>query len=352
MPQKNPFGNFLRLLVPVLAICVLGLSVLYSSKKDLFYDQLKFIFAGIAISFILVHFNLNKIQPLTYFIFIICIIINILPIILGPEIRGSRRWIYMGSFGIQTSEILKIGFVLFISNLVAILNVNNASIKLFSSFLLIGIAVFLVLIEPDLGSALIIFSCAVLIIIFSGLSFLKIVSFIILCLLFLIPTWAFVLKDYQKERIFSYINPALDTTGSSYNVKQAIISVGSGGLLGKGFGEGTQSQLRFLPEYHTDFIFSAFAEEWGFLFSLLLFFLYCVVFYNLLYLFKNAKSKFVSYIPIAVFFVFFVQISINLGMNIGLLPVTGVPLPFMSYGGSSMLASFILLGLAIGSQNT
>jgi rod shape determining protein RodA len=261
------------------------------------------------------------------------------------SIRGSKRWIDIGFFQFQTSEFFK---PFFISCLAAVLNAPNrfSRLKLFAVFGMFLIPCFAIFLQPDLGSAIIYTTTFAAIFFFSGLSS-KITAIISAVLVGVIPfLWPF-LKEYQKARIIGFLNPELDPQGITYNVTQAIIAVGSGGFLGKGLGLGTQAQYRFLPEFHTDFAFASFIEQFGFVGGVLLFLIYALLFYRLvkkMFLYKDSDYKFLFLIG-TISLIFF-EAVINIGMNLGLMPVTGIALPFISYGGSSLLSTMMLLGIA------
>lgn len=261
-----------------------------------------------------------------------------------PEIRGSRRWIPLGNFNLQTSEVLKIGFILLCASFFKNINVNKFSFKLVFLIVTVIACLAIVFIEPDLGTTVLILFTFISFVFFANLQIKKFFLFGLLILLAFIPGY-FSLKTYQKERIIGFLNPAHDIQGTTYNVFQSIVAIGSGGFAGKGFGLGTQSHLRFLPEYHTDFIFATFAEEWGFVFSVVLLILYNILLAGIIFCAKNSKTIFGKYLCLGVFSLLSIQIFINIGMNLGLLPVTGIPLPFLSYGGSSIITCFILIGL-------
>ena len=202
----------------------------------------------------------------------------------------------------------------------------------------------LVFIQPDLGTSIVIISIVLAILWFGGLKKIYFVVSLLLVGVFSTPLWS-LLKDYQRERILVFLNPSLDILGSGYNVIQSSIAIGSGGLFGRGFGRGTQSHLQFLPVFWTDFVFAAFAEEWGFVGVMLLLSLFTILFFIILTISVKTKDSFGSLISIGVFTVFFLQFIVNVGMNLGIMPVTGIPLPLVSYGGSSLLTSAFLLGL-------
>ena len=264
---------------------------------------------------------------------------------LGEITRGSTRWISLGIINIQPSEFIKIAIILALSSILSSKTSKYIDIKsVILSLLILVPAFLLVFLQPDLGTSLVLVAVFLVLIFYSGV---KLSYVLILILLFAIssaPIW-FNLKEYQKDRVISFVNPSLDPLGTGYNALQSQIAIGSGRFTGKGLGGGTQSRLGFLPENNTDFVFASYSEEWGTVGSILLVTLYFITLYYLLILFSQVKSYFSKYVILGVMIVFWVHIFINIGMNIGLLPVTGIPLPFFSYGGSSFLALSIMLGI-------
>jgi rod shape determining protein RodA len=261
---------------------------------------------------------------------------------------GSQRWIYLWGFSLQPSEIAKITFILALSKFYSetfsqkLFNIRD----LFFPFFLLIITFLPIYFQPDLGTA-----GMVVLVFFSMIFFLNInkrsFSLFFFFVLLLLPFFWFFLKDYQKRRVLIFLNPELDPLNAGYQAIQSKIAVGSGGLMGKGFKMGTQSQLRFLPEQHTDFVFSVWAEEWGFWGCLFLLFLFFFILYRGLRTAYNSKNLCGSFLAIGISILFFWQLTINVFMTIGLFPVVGVPFPFFSYGGSSMLSCMIGIGLLL-----
>jgi rod shape determining protein RodA len=204
----------------------------------------------------------------------------------------------------------------------------------------------LVVLQPDFGTAMVLFAIWFGLLLASGISFKHIVTVFIIGTVSFLLAWQFAFKPYQKARIKIFVNPLADIRGSGYNAYQSTIAVGSGGLVGKGVGQGTQSRLNFLPEYKTDFIFAAYAEEWGFVGAVLLLVFFVVIFIKLAWYAYVADSPFEALFTYGVFIWFLTHVIINVGMNIGIMPITGIPLPFMSYGGSHLLAEALALGMA------
>ena len=259
--------------------------------------------------------------------------------------RGTTGWIGFSSFNVQPVEIVKLIMVIFLASFLS-KKKNELSnlVKIVASIVLVSIPVFLVIKQPDFGSSIIIMGTWIVMLLVSGINK---KSIFVLFLIFIVTATGgyFLLKDYQKERIANFVNPQNDPQGSGYNVIQSMVAVGSGGIFGKGLGHGSQSQLNFLPEKHTDFIFAVLAEELGLLGSGIVLFLFGVILYRLKETARLARDNFGYLIVIGVMAMVLTQVFINIGMNIGLMPVTGVPLPFLSYGGSSLVSVLASLGL-------
>lgn len=269
----------------------------------------------------------------------------VLVFVLGETILGSVRWISLGIINFQPSEFAKFGLVVFTAfYLKKRPKIFVQPKELLYFFALVVPIILLVVLQPDLGSSIILTLLLAGMLFASGLNWLYFVAAVGLFGALSAPIWH-LLKEYQQHRILVFLNPSLDTLGRGYNVIQSLISVGSGGVLGKGFGHGTQSHLNFLPIYWTDFVFAAFAEEWGFLGVLVLLSLFTALFLTILYCVSKSTDRTGSILATGAFVILFAQFFINIGMNMGMLPVTGIPLPLVSYGGTSMITSALLLGL-------
>ncbi len=328
----------------LLCIGLLGLFLLLTLGTGIFYQQLFFIFLG----FLLLLFFSN-IEPLLLWWFapIGYVLGNILLALsyLGPNIRGATRWIMIAGAQLQPSELAKPIFLLSFSYFMA--KYSPRRLKYLSlHFVLFLIPFLLVFKQPDLGSSLVYASFWIGMMVAGGLP-LSVIGLAMASGIFVLPyAWTHLLP-YQKSRIETFINPALDPRGTGYNAIQAMIAVGSGQLFGRGLGLGTQSHLRFLPEHHTDFIFATLVEELGFAGGFLMFVLYAALLYRIIRPFITGKyhdMKVFAY-SFGLFAFMFGQIFINTGMNIGLIPVTGITLPFISYGGSSILSLSIAFGI-------
>ncbi|MFA5990747.1 MAG: rod shape-determining protein RodA [Candidatus Doudnabacteria bacterium] len=351
----NFFKRFKHFDIPLLATTLLlslaGIAILYSTtlsetSNSLFYRQVLILAVGLGISLFLSVLDYHTLAKANRIIYVVFIVLLVYLEIFGSVIRGGTRWLDLGFFRFQPAEFVKLVVIFGLARLLYLKRGQINSFKtLLWSFSYALLPAGLVILEPDLGSAIIILSLWLGIILLSPIKkkFLAImfVSFLVVAGL----GWKFFLKDFQKDRIMVFIDPKLDPRGKGYNVRQATIAVGSGQFTGRGLGKGVQSQHKFLPERQTDFIFAAGSEEIGFIGSFSLLGLYFFLFFRILKVMKKAKDDLGMYIAGGVLFLFFGHVIINIGMNIGLLPVTGIPLPFVSAGGSSLIVSLMALGV-------
>jgi rod shape determining protein RodA len=267
--------------------------------------------------------------------------------ILGRTVSGARRWIHLGPLTVQPSELFKLIFIITLAwALTSARGERLSRASLVGTFVLLGVPFFLVVRQPDLGTALVLVPVLGATLVGLGLR-MKVLGGLALGSVALMPLAWFVLKPYQRDRLLVYLDPFRDPLGTAYNVIQAKIAIGSGQLLGKGIGGATQSRLAFLPERHTDFIFAVFAEMWGFLGCLVLVVAYALLVLRGFEIAAGTRETRGRILALGVTSVFAVQILINIGMVTGLLPIVGIPLPLMSYGGSSMVVSLTALGLLI-----
>lgn len=339
--------------LPVLLIYLFGLINLLGIRPDLTVRHIVFFVIGL-VFFLMVRvlrinnqfFRLNA--SVIYWVFILLLVITYF---FGVEVNGSRRWFDIYFFRFQPSEFIKVFFIIFLANMFAKYQAYSQKQQIF--LLTLGYTVLpflLVFRQPDLGSAVVIFVIFIVMSLLSTIPKKHILVFFIVCVSLLPALW-FVMHDYQRDRIIGFIKPSYNVSSTSYNMTQAIIAIGSGTLTGKGLGLGKQSQLYFLPEYHTDFVFSSFVEQFGFIGGFILIVLY-LIFFALLFMrmVKYMKEKDISgkfnYYYIVGFSAFLIfQTCVNMGMNLGLLPIAGITLPFVSYGGSSLIT--LMLGLAL-----
>lgn len=265
----------------------------------------------------------------------------------GSNVRGTRGWYVLANFSFQPVELMKVGVILILAALAAR---EARSFKTWGFFLKsVGLVLFpvvLTVLQPDLGSALLLMSIWFVVTLVAGARKRYWLILILALGALMMLAWSFFLKDYQKERFLTFVDPGRDPLGRGYNITQSVIAVGSGQILGRGVGFGSQSQLRFLPETQTDFIFAVLAEELGLFGVLLVLALFSLMFFRLLKIGFTARDDFALFAVLGMTGLFFFQFFVNVGMNIGLLPVTGITLPFMSAGGSSLIVNYFLIGIA------
>ena len=340
--------NYL-LLGLIITLFLIGLAALYSiSNGDFNSWPLKHsqrFMLGLIIFFIVILFDLRIIFGYAYIIFLLSIISLVIIPFFGLESNGATRWISIAGISLQPSEFVKYTLILALAKYFHSISNDSGFIKtLIIPLTITIIPVLLVITQPDLGTALIIFLGGISLFWISGLNYKYFIVgvFSIICSLPIL--WQY-LKEYQKDRVLTFFNPERDPLGNGYHIMQSKIALGSGGIFGKGYMGGTQSHLNFLPEMQTDFIFTMLGEEFGFIGTLLLLLIYAALIMISIRLALKSRSLFSKYLSLGVCNVFFIYVFVNIGMVTGLLPVVGVPLPFISYGGSSMLAVMFGFGL-------
>jgi rod shape determining protein RodA len=323
-----------------------GGEVLYHTKSH-FIKLLIFFPLMLIISFL----NIKFWHITSYFFYLIVILLLIWVSIYGIKVSGSQRWINLYLIVLQPSELMKIGIILCLAKYYHRLKVDNVNsfISIIVALTIIIIPIILVLSQPDLGTSILIALSGLIILWLGGV---RIKYFFISFVTFLIslPFIISFLKPYQKLRILTFLDPDRDPLGAGYQIIQSKIAIGSGGLSGKGFLKGTQSYLEFLPEKHTDFIFTLFSEEFGFIGSIGLLIIYAVIIFRIIRIGAISKSNFAKLFCFGFAFAIFIYIVVNLSMVLGLLPIVGSPLPIMSYGGSSMLATMIGFGIVLSAK--
>ncbi len=356
--KLNYYLSFLKrldwlLLMPMLLLVFIGLASLYSNSINnpqinliLFKKQLIFFILGFTLLITTSIFNYRHWQSYSLYIYIISLFLLVAVYFWGTIIRGTRGWFYIFGFGLQPVEIAKLALVLMLAKIYTKYRGKEKSWK--TILLVIGITllpVSLAILQPDFGSAAILMGIGIGFYLLLSLKAKNLIYIILIIILISIFLWNFILLDYQKTRINTFLNPMSDPLGRGYNVRQSIIAVGSGQLTGRGLGLGSQSQLHFLPETHTDFIFATLAESLGFIGSSLLLILFGLFFLRLILLIRRTKDSFGLYLIYGIALIFFIQTSINIGMNIGIFPVTGISLPFISYGGSFLIMAMLGVGI-------
>ena len=318
-----------------------GLTTIYFYKKQLLWGGI-----GLLGMFVCMSFDYRHLKSLSWPLFWITVVLLIWVLFFGKSIYGAKRWISLGLFNFQPTELAKFSLLLITSLFLSSEATRLNWPKLLKLVGLILLPTTLIIIQPDLGSGLNLLLILAGMVLYKGLQKHTFWT-LALTLPLLLPCGWFGLKDYQKERILTFLNPERDPLGAGYNIIQSEIAIGSGQVWGKGFLEGTQSQLRFLPEKHTDFVLAVFGEEWGFVGCFTLLALFCFFLYQIVSIIQDSKDSFGHFLVVGVFFYFFWQVLINMSMVLGLMPVVGIPLPFLSYGGTSTIVNFCLLGLVL-----
>jgi len=332
-------------------LALYGISAAGFKEQGIIWKQLVYVILGIAAMIFFARVDYHYLRSYSRPIYFITILFLIAVLFLGSTSHGTSGWLNFGFFNVQPIEFAKIALIIFLASFISSKKmVLGEMVRLFASVVLTIVIIFLVIKQPDLGGAMILLAIWLGMLLLSGIN--KKTFFIIFSVGILLSaaSW-FFLADYQKARIANFVNPQLDIKGSGYNVFQSIIAVGSGGITGKGIGQGSQSQLNFLPESHNDFIFATITEELGFFGSMLILFLYAIILYRLKNIASLAPDNFSYLVICGIMIMLFFQLLVNIGMNMGLAPVVGVTLPFLSYGGSSILVCFIAIGIALNVYN-
>lgn len=336
-----------------LLISISGLVTMSSFVGESPFAERQIIWIGLSIvlffALSFVDFRFLRRTGVIVSLFIGAVIVLTMLFFVGYVAKGAQSWFRLGFFSFQPSDPVKLVLILLLAKYFTKRHIEIAHIKhIILSGLYAGALFLLVLLQPDFGSAIIIFLIWFGMVMVSGISKKHLLAVFLIGGLSFCLLWFFAFKDYQKQRIFTFINPLADVRGAGYNAYQSTIAVGSGQILGKGIGYGTQSKLLFLPEYQTDFIFAAFAEEWGFVGSVILLCIFAVLIWRIMYLSSRGATNFEILFGLGLSIFFMSHLIINIGMNIGLLPVTGITVPFMSYGGSHLLVEFAALGIISG----
>jgi len=337
------------LLAGLMILAITSLFVLYSaSGQDIAEIQKQGLRMGFGffIMLFLAQLTPQMLQRWTPVLFVIGLILLGLVLVVGVQVKGAQRWLDLYFFRFQPSELLKLVTPMALAWFLADNALPPRPLKLMSSLLLLSLPVVLVAAEPDLGTSLLIASAGFFVLFLAGLRWRFMLGASFLLAAFAWPIWQYVLRDYQKARVLTFLNPENDALGAGYHIIQSKIAIGSGGVYGKGWLNGTQSQLDFLPERHTDFIFSVYSEEFGLIGAILLILLYLFLIFRGLYIASQAQDSFSRLLGGSISLTFFVYVFVNIGMVSGLLPVVGVPLPLISYGGTSivtLLAGFGML---------
>jgi rod shape determining protein RodA len=361
-------NSFFKILILALIIVSLGVLSIYSSTyqkegtqwQDIYKRQLLWLILGLSGFFFFSKFNYRKLWDANYFIYGIALFFLLLVFGLGVIRLGAQRWLKIAWFNFQPSEFAKLAIIIFLARYFSRKSVNDTSLLsgkfgiwrgIILPFIFVAVPMFLIIEQPDLGSGL------MLMLIFVALLYLtnvRLKYIIILFVTLILPLpflWNF-LHDYQKQRLLVFLNPNVDPLGAGYTIIQSRIAIGSGGLWGRGWLRGSQGQLYFLPESHTDFVFATFSEQWGFLGAGLLILMYYLIIRQGLIIAQRTQDSFGRLLAYGISLLLTLQVFINIAMNMGLAPVVGLPLPLMSYGGSSILVTFMALGILVNIDRT
>ncbi len=339
------------LLVVTVAICAMGVLQIYSATlgtvwADAWWKQTLYVLAGLVLMWVAASIDYHTLmgQAFIYYLLALAALVGVL--LFGKEVFGGRRWIPLGAgFHLQVSEFVKMVLVLLVARYVTDLKGDRLETQDLAKLTgLVALPMLLVMKQPDLGTALTYLPILAMGVFLGGLRWQHVVVMALVALLVVPASW-YLLKDYQKARLVTFLDPGRDPRGSGYQVIQSQIAVGAGGMWGKGVTQGSQTQLRFLPVPHTDFIFSAFAEEHGFVGVVVMLGLYFLLLMQVVQNAQMAPDRAGMLISMGVCALLLFHLLVNIGMVVGRMPVTGIPLPLMSYGGSSILSVFLMLGL-------
>jgi len=336
------------LLVGLLITVTVGLFVLYSATgQDLAAVERQLLRMGLAFTVMLVVAQISPqtLKRWTPALFAMGIMLLMAVLIIGEIGKGAQRWLDLGVVRFQPSELMKLAVPMMVAWYLADVPLPPRPWRLVVSLVIIAVPVLMIAKQPDLGTALLIAAAGFFALFLAGLRWRIILGAIILAAAAAWPLWHYVLHDYQRARVLTFLNPERDPLGSGYHIIQSVIAVGSGGIYGKGWLNGTQSQLDFLPERHTDFIFAVFSEEFGLMGETLLLGLYLFIVARGLYIATQAQDTYSRLLAGSLSLTFFVYVFVNTGMVIGLLPVVGLPLPLISYGGTSMVTLMAGFGI-------
>lgn len=343
------------LFIAVVTIFVIGLFVLYSASfqkgiiigKNFTLHQTMWAIVAIVVFLIVLSVHYSQILNMSYFFYFLSIISLIAVYLFGRKFYGAQRWISLGGFTFQPSEFAKLATILTLAYYMGARKIKNYSWSaiLIPIFIALVPAV-LILKQPDLGTAIIFVPILLSMFFVWGIKYRHL--FVMMFLgIFSMPILWFFLKDYQRNRLLVFINPNVDPLGAGYTITQSKIAVGSGGMIGKGWLKGTQNQLNFLPERHTDFIFSVIGEEWGFLGGVMVILLFYIVVKRGLTIVEGSNNLSAKLAAVGIVSMISFQVFVNIGMTMGFMPVVGLPLPLVSYGGSSIISTFVLVGILL-----
>lgn len=341
------------LFLSVLVLFAFGISAIYSvelsRESSEFVLVRKHVIAfviGLVLLFIAANSNYLLLRSYGRFLYILGVLLLVGVLFFGTTLNGTTGWFIVGNVSFQPVEFMKFALAVQLARYFG----EHARRRfgwreIFGSGLLVAIPTGLTLLQPDLGSAILLVGMWLVVMFFAGIRVRHVSALVVAGILVSIIAWTFLLADYQRDRLIVFMNPEIDPLASGYNITQARIAIGSGQLLGRGLGFGSQSQLKFLPESQTDFIFAVIAEELGFIGVMVVLTAIAIILWRVLSSASQARDNFTGYLAVAIFAILFVQMSVNIGVNLSMFPTTGVALPFVSYGGSSLLVSLLMIGV-------
>ncbi|MEK7142562.1 MAG: rod shape-determining protein RodA [Patescibacteria group bacterium] len=337
--------------VPLLAVGLVGMRS-FGGESDYYFTRQLF-WIGISVfvffSFSLVDWRFLRKSELLAGFFVVASFFLAVLLLLGHSVKGASSWFDFGLFSVEPVDPLKIVIILILAKYFSRRHIEIANIRhIILPSLYVFIPTLLVFLQPDFGSSIIIFLIWLGMMLVSGINKKHLIIIFLIAVATLASAWLFAFKPYQKARVLTFLDPTRDVRGSGYNALQSMIAVGSGQFFGRGIGFGTQSRLEFLPEHQTDFIFAAFAEEWGFVGALFVFVFFGILIWRVLKIASLGQSNFESLYGVGVAIFLMAHLFVNIGMNIGIMPITGTTLPFLSYGGTHMLTVFMALGILMG----
>jgi rod shape determining protein RodA len=361
-------NSFFIILIIALLICSLGVLSIYSSTyqkegrlwQSIFQRQMLWIIFGLLLFSIVSNMSYRRFWDWAYFLYVAALFFLLLVFLLGAIRLGAQRWLRFGWFNFQPSELAKLAMAIFLARYFSRkssddIDLSCAKYGIFSAvilpFFFTAIPLALIIEQPDLGSGVILLLLFIAMLYLTRVR-LRYIIFLLAAIILPLPFMWHFLRDYQKDRLLVFLNPNIDPLGAGYTVIQSKIAIGSGSFFGKGWLSGTQSQLHFLPESHTDFIFATFCEEWGFLGAAALLFLYFLLIRQGFLIAQRTQDSFGKLLAFGITLMLSIQVAVNVAMNLGLAPVVGIPLPLMSYGGSSILVTFIALGILANIDKT
>ncbi|MEA3272986.1 MAG: rod shape-determining protein RodA [Patescibacteria group bacterium] len=359
MEKLNKIFSFdIKLFINILFIIGIGLLTIYSVSFENpgfnnFKRQVLFVTLALIIFWITSRMNYGIWKNYAGVMYLLGLLLMVIVLFLGEEKHGTVGWLGASTYHLQPVELIKMATILILAKYFSKIKPDDKRLRhLIISGAYCFVPVVLALAQPDLGSAAVIVSVWLILLLIWGIKRRQAIVLLGVALVISLLSWLIFLKPYQKARVTTFLNPGADPAGSGYHIIQSITAIGSGGIHGKGLGYGSQSQLHFLPEAHTDFIYSVIGEELGFIGAIILIIGFSLLFLKIYKIACNSIDNFGRFIVIGTMGMLFVQFMVNIGMNIGLVPITGLPLPLVSYGGSALLTSMFLLGIVFNIDTT